>query len=141
MAAVDGRGNRVPDYSSDIKELRSEIRGLWQALAKEKALPPVQKQMPFSWSGTVSGTKLSGPWYTESHGTITSCVLGFAGGGSGTVTLLINGANIRSFYISGTRGGTSCRIPYRVTDRVQLQVSASGTDLTAILTYITDKGW
>lgn len=141
MAAVDGRGNRVPDYSSDIKELRSEIRGLWQALAKERALPPVQKQMPFSWSGFVSGTRTSGPWYTESHGTITGCTVGFAGSGSGTVVLLINGVAMQTFSISGTRGGTSARIPYRVTDRVQLQVSGNGEDLTAILTYITDKGW
>ena len=139
--AVDGKGNRVPDYQREIKELRSEIRGLWQALAKQRVMPPVQKQMPFSWSGEVSGTKLSGPWYTESNGTITGCTVGFAGAGSGTVVLLINGVSRKTYSISGTRGGTVNRTPYRTGDRVQLQVSATGTDLTAILTYITDQGW
>lgn len=150
--SISGAGNRVPDYQREIKELRAEVRKLWQALANGPAMPPVQKQMPFSWSGYMGySQRTSGPWYAEANLFITGCTLG---GGSSidygdptdtiVVELLVNAVSVHTFYlpVGASRGGAQVRTSVRIGDKVQLRVDPNGgSDLTALLSYVTDVGW
>lgn len=141
-----GGGNRVPDYRREINELQAEIRKLWQALGRGPQVPPVQKQMPFSWAGTMSGTKTSGPWLAESNLFITGVTLsqGTAPTSTVSVYLLVNGTSQHTFTLAAgsNRGGTKKRIALNTGDRVQLQVVAGGgSDLVALVSYVTNDGW
>jgi len=143
---MSGTGNRVPDYRREINELKEEIKKLWLTLGRQPALPPVQKQMPFSWSGTVSGVKNSGPWLAENNLFITGCTMSQATAPSSScaAVLLINGVNVYTFwlYAGQSRGGTAMRQAVSTGDRIQLQVwGGGGTDLVASLTYISNDGW
>lgn len=144
--SVSGAGNRVPSYQREMNEMRTEIRKLWQALGKQQAMPPVQKQMPFSWSGAVSGAKTSGPWHAEDILTITGCTIGLevAGGSQTSVALRVNGVTVDTYFIAAgaTRGGAQSNHNVNLGDRVQLYVvGGGGTNLTAFLSYITNHGW
>lgn len=141
-----GGGNRVPDYRREINELKEEIRKLWLALARGPQIPPVQKHMPFSWAGTMSGTKTSGPWLAESNLFITGCTLSQAVAPSTTVSaaLVVNGATVYTFYLApgSNRGGTKMRHAVNTGDRIQLAVTAGGgSDLVALVSYVTNNGW
>ena len=141
-----GAGNRVPDYRREINELQLEIRKLWQALARSPQSPPVQKGMPFSWAGSMSGTRTSGPWLAESNLFITGCTLsqGTAPTGTVSVVLRVNSADVYTFTLpaGSSRGGTQMRHAINTGDRIQLRVvSAGGSDLVALVSYVTNDGW
>ena len=143
---MSGSGNRVPDYRREINELKEEIKKLWLALAREKALPPVQKQMPYSWAGSVSGSKTSGPWVAEGNLFITGCNMSQASAPSGTTSAVVtvNGVSVRTVYLYGgqTKNINQFRYALGTGDRVQLIVSGGGgSDLVASLTYISNDGW
>ena len=143
---MSGAGNRVPDYRREINELKAEIKKLWLALGREQALPPVQKQMPFSWAGTVSGTKTSGPWIAEGNLFITGCNMSQATPPSGTTSaqVRVNGATVHTanLFAGQQLFVTAFRHAVNTGDRVQLVVSGGGgSDLVASLTYISDGGW
>ena len=143
--ALSSSGNRVPDYRREINDLQAEIRKLWQALGRQQSGPPVQKEIVFSWAGSVSGSKLSGPWLAPSNLFITGCIMSQATAPSGTTaaTLLINGASVTTFnlYAGMGRGGTQSRHAVSTGDRVQLSVAGGGgSDLVATLSYVTDTG-
>jgi hypothetical protein len=141
-----GAGNRVPDYRREINELQLEIRKLWQALANGPRMPPVQKGMPFSWAGPMSGTRTSGPWLAESNLFITGCTLsqGVPPSGTVSVVLLVNGSNVYTFnlFAGSNRGGTQMRHSISTGDKIQLRVTAAGgSDLVALVSYVTNDGW
>jgi len=143
--ALSGSGNRVPDYRREINDLQAEIRKLWQALGRPQTGPPVQKEIVFSWAGTMSGTKISGPWLAPSNLFITGCIMSQSTAPSGTcaATLLVNGASVYTFYLYAgqPRGGTQSRHAVSTGDRVQLSVaSGGGSNLVANLSYVTDTG-
>lgn len=126
--------------------MRAEIRKLWQALGRQAQGPPVQKQMPFSWSGTVSGTRTSGSWYAEQILTITGCTLGAGvpGGSQTTAVLLVNGVGVYTFVLPGgqRRGGTQMRFEVNLGDRVQFTITGGGCEnLTAFVSYVTAGGF
>jgi len=145
MGQIGGAGNRVPDYQREIKELREEIRLIWANFARGPQSPPVQKHQMFSWSGAVSGSKLSAPWFAESDLTITGVTMGIAvTGGTTSATLLVNGNTIKTFTLAAgaTRGGTTVRQSVAIGDRVQLSISGGGgTDLTCAVGYVSKQGW
>ena len=143
--ALSSSGNRVPDYRREINDLQAEIRKLWQALGRQQSGPPVQKEIVFSWAGSVSGSKLSGPWLAPSNLFITGCIMsqGTAPAGTTAATLLINGVSVYTFYLYAGmgRGGTQSRHAVSTSDRVQLSVAGGGgSDLVATLSYVTDTG-
>ena len=145
MPTPTGSGNRVPDYRREINELKAEIRKLWQALGRANAGPPVQKEIVFSWAGSVTGSKLSGPWLAPSNLFITGCTMSQATAPSGTTSaaLLINGSTVFTFtlFAGQPRGGTQSRHAVNVGDKVQLSVSGGGgSDLVANLSYVTNTG-
>ena len=145
MTRLSGGGNRVPDYRREINELQAEIRKLWQALARGPQNPAIHKEIVFSWAGTVSGTRTSGPWLAPSNLFITGCTLSQASGPSGTTTvqLQVNGSTAYTYqlFAGQGRGGTQNRISVSVGDRVQLVVSGGGgSDLVANVSYITATG-
>ena len=140
-----GAGNRVPDYQREIKELRLEIRKLWQALANGPFIPPVHKEIIFSWSGAVTGSKLSGPWLAPSNLFLTGCTLSQAVAPTGTTaaTLLIDGVatDTYSLFAGLARGGGQSRHSVRIGAKIQLQiVGGGGSDLVANVSYVTDTG-
>lgn len=142
---VSSSGNRVPDYRREINDLQAEIRKLWQALGRPQTGPPVQKEIVFSWAGTVSGTKTSGPWLAPSNLFITGCTLSQATAPSGTTTvqLQVNGLTAYTYTLAAgaARGGTQNRTAVSTGDRVQLVVAGGGgSDLVANLSYVTDTG-
>ena len=141
-----GAGNRVPDYRREISELQLEIRKLWQALANGPRTPPVQKGMPFSWAGPMSGTRTSGPWLAEQNLFITGCTLSQATAPSGTVSVVlrVNNVDVYTFtlFAGMSRGGTQMRHTIKTGDRIQLRVTAAGgSDLVALVSYVTNEGW
>lgn len=145
MGELSGAGNRVPDYRREIDELKRENRKLWAALRNGPTQPPVQKEIIFSWAGSVSGSKLSGPWLAPSNLFITGVVMSqaVAPGGTTTATLLVNGSSAGTFTLFGgsSRGGTSKRVTVRTGDRIQLSISGGGgSDLVANVSYVTGTG-
>ena len=145
MGELSGAGNRIPDYRREIDELKRENRKLWAALRNGPTQPPVQKEIVFSWSGTVSGTKVSGPWLAPSNLFITGVVMSqaTAPGSTTTATLLLNGSSVGTYSLGAGsgRGGTTRRITVRTGDRIQLSIAGGGgSDLVANVSYVTDTG-
>jgi hypothetical protein len=135
-------GNRLPSYGREIDELKREIRKLWQALGAQQGPPPSPESMPFSWSGTVSGTKTSGPWWVPADVTITAVTLGarVASSTSITVSVHVDGVSAYTTTLGAgqTRAMVMCSIPVGYTSRVQLVVSggSGAQDFTAGLGYV-----
>lgn len=96
---MPGAGNRAPSYQRDIAELRREIRDLRRQLAARPPMPGAAGQMPFSWSGLVSGFKISGPWPTGLELTITNFVTDYTVTSSGDtdLTFYVNEVSVHTW--------------------------------------------
>lgn len=137
-------GNRLPTYQRERDDVRKEIAKLWQALSKRQPFPAVQGAIPFSWRGTVSGTRTSGPFHAPGRITITSATLGYrVAGGATTAALLIDGVTVHTFSLGAgaVRSAELVRFAVAFGDPVQITVAGGGgSDFTCVLGYVWEAG-
>lgn len=143
MRAPRGTGNRLPTPDREIAELRREISKLWAALAQRPPFPSVQEFIPFSWYGTVSGTRTSGPFSAPARLTITQGTLEYtsAGGSTTTVGLYVAGVLQHTFTLAAgsTKSVEQVRIRALAGDKIHIVVSGGGgTSLTANFNFVRE---
>lgn len=141
MKDTRGIGNRAPSLDREFGDLKKRLTRLETALAAKPRFPAIAGSIPFSWSGTVSGTRTSGPWDSPGRITITRCRLGFhvAGGSTTTCELLLDGISVHQFILpaGSTRSVELVRIPVDTYVDVQIYVDGGGGEMfTAIFGYL-----